>query len=85
MLAAIPGGIAFGISSIFASGPLVWIIAALVALPFFFTLLFSPLILFSGWAQVYGSSIWTLAYREMKALETLSRPDASLTTPPAAD
>ena len=71
VLAAIPGGIAFGISSIFTSGPLVWIIATLVALPFFFTVLFSPLVLFSGLAQVYGSSVWTLGYREMKALENL--------------
>jgi len=75
VVAAIPGLAAFGITSIFASGPLVWIIAALVALPFFLLVLLSPLILVGGWVQVYTSSVWTLAYREIKALDPLTRPE----------
>lgn len=82
IVAAVPGLLAFGITSIFASGPLSWIIGALVALPFFFTMLFAPLVLISGWFTIYESSVWTLAYREMKALEGLS-PVAEL-EPPAA-
>jgi hypothetical protein len=72
IVAAIPGLIAFGITSIFASGPLTWIIGILVALPFFVLVLFLPLTLISGWYLIYESSAWTLAYREMKALENIA-------------
>lgn len=68
LVAAIPAVIALGITSIFASGPLAWIVAALVALPFFFTVLFAPLTLVSGWYLIYTSGVWTLTYREIKAL-----------------
>jgi len=71
VVAVIPGLAAFGVTSLFASGPLTWIIAALVALPFFLLVLLSPLVLIGGWVQVYTSSVWTLAYREMKTLENL--------------
>jgi hypothetical protein len=84
VVAAIPGLIAFGISSIFASGPVAVIIAILVGLPFFFTVLLSPLILVGGWHQIFTSSVWTLTYREMKALETLTQPEASMNTPNGA-
>ena len=71
LVAAIPGAIALGITSIFAAGPLAWIVAALVALPFFLTVAFAPLTLISGWYLVYTSSVWTLTYREIKALEAV--------------
>lgn len=75
IVAAIPAAIAFGIASLFTGAPLSWIIALLVALPFFFTVLFSPLILIESLYQVYLSSVWTLTYRELKALEAIS-PDS---------
>ena len=68
LVAGIPAAIALGITSIFASGPLAWIVAALVALPPFFMVLFAPLALVSGGYLVYTSSVWTLTYREIKAL-----------------
>ncbi len=68
LVGALPGLLFFGIASLFTSGPLAWIIAILLALPFFFIILFAPLFLVSAWFQVYSSSVWTLAYREMKAL-----------------
>jgi hypothetical protein len=68
LIAAIPGLTAFGIASIFFSGPPVWLIGAFVALPFFFIVLFAPLVVVNGWFKVYSSSVWTLTYREMKAL-----------------
>jgi len=37
-------------------------------LPLFFMVLFSPLTLISGWMQIFQSSVWTLTYREFKAL-----------------
>ncbi len=68
IVAAIPGLIAFGIASLFTAWPLAVIIGVLVALPFFITVTFSPLVLIGGWVQVYTSSVWTLTYREIKAL-----------------
>jgi len=76
IVAAIPALAAFGVTSFFASGPLVWIIAALIALPFFLVVTLSPLFLVGGWAEVYISSLWTLAFREMKALEIGDLPEA---------
>jgi hypothetical protein len=71
LAAAIPGAIALGIASIFASGPLVWIVALLVALPFFLMVALAPLTVVSGWYVLYTSGVWTLTYREMKALEVV--------------
>ena len=72
--AILPGLIAFGVTSIFASSPLAWIIAFLAAAPFFFIILFAPLLVFLGWYKIYESNVWTLTYREIKALESLSAP-----------
>jgi hypothetical protein len=74
-VAALPALIGFGITSIFASGPLAWIVAVLAAIPFFFITLFAPLFLVSGWYEIYASNVWTLTYREITALESLAPPD----------
>ncbi len=74
IVAAPPALIAFGITSIFTSGPLAWIIAFFAAVPFFFAILFAPLVLFSGWYKIYELNVWTLTYREIKALENLTAP-----------
>lgn len=71
LVAAIPGLIAFGIASIFAHWILAAIIGGIIALPFFFTVLFAPLTLLGGLYMIYVSNVWTLTYREMKALESL--------------
>jgi len=49
-----------------------WIFAAIIGLPFFFVVAFSPIFLVSGWGQIYQSSVWTLTYRELKALEAVA-------------
>jgi hypothetical protein len=69
LVAAIPGLIVYGIASLFISTPMAAVVGALFALPLFFTVLFAPLLVFSGWYMIYDSTIWTLAYREMKALD----------------
>jgi hypothetical protein len=74
LVALIPGAIALGVSSLFTSSPVTWIIAILVALPFFCLVLFVPLFLISGWSKIYESNVWTLTYREIKALASLSMP-----------
>jgi hypothetical protein len=72
IVAALPALITYGITSIFASGPLGWIITILVALPFFLITLFAPLLLFGGWFNLFESNVWTLTYREIKAMESLA-------------
>jgi hypothetical protein len=49
-----------------------WAFAAIIGLPLFFVVAFSPMLLVSGWNQIYQSSVWTLTYRELKALETVA-------------
>lgn len=66
--AAIPGAIGYGITSLFAGEVLPWIIGAVVALPFFFIVVLSPLYLIMGAYTVYGSSVWTLFYRQKNLL-----------------
>jgi hypothetical protein len=73
-VAFLPGLLAFAITSLFASFPLALLIGLLVALPFFFMVLFSPLLLISGWFKIYESSVWTLTYREIKALASVNLP-----------
>jgi len=75
VVGVIPGLIVFGITSIFASGPLAWILGVLAALPLFFFVVFAPLTLAGGWYTVYSSSVWTLTYREIKALSSVAPAD----------
>jgi len=49
-----------------------WIFAAIVGLPFFFVVTFSPIFLVGGWGQTYQSSVWTLTYRELKVLDVIA-------------
>jgi len=68
LVAAIPGLLLVGLFSTFLNGYLPWIVGGLFVLPLFFTLAFSPWVLLTAWQQVYTSTVWTLTYREIKAL-----------------
>jgi hypothetical protein len=68
LVAAIPGLILAGLFSLFLSGWLPWIAAGVFVLPLFFLIAFSPWVLLTAWQQVYKSTVWTLTYREIKAL-----------------
>jgi hypothetical protein len=41
-------------------------------LPLFFLIAFSPWTLLTAWQMVYTSTVWTLTYREIKALPAQS-------------
>ena len=71
IVASIPGAIAFGIASLFGGGPVSWIVAAVVAVPFFLLVILAPLTLISGWYKIYETNAWTLTYREIKALDVI--------------
>jgi hypothetical protein len=72
IVAGIPALLLVGAFSLFLSGPLPWIIGILFVLPLFFVIAFSPWILLGSWQTVFTSSVWTLTYREIKALPALT-------------
>jgi hypothetical protein len=72
IVSAIPALLLVGIFSLFLSGPLPWIAAALFLLPLFFIIAFSPWLLLGSWQTVYTSTVWTLTYREIKALPAVA-------------
>ncbi|MGZ9165406.1 MAG: DUF7544 domain-containing protein [Anaerolineales bacterium] len=72
IVAAIPALLLVGIFSLFLGGPLPWIAAGLFILPLFFVIAFSPWLMLGSWQTVYTSTVWTLTYREIKALPVLT-------------
>ncbi len=66
--ALLVGGLA-GMAS--QGGPLPWILGGAVGLPIFLMVLIVPLTFLGGLWQVYRSSVWTLTYRELRALEAV--------------
>jgi hypothetical protein len=83
LVAALPYLLLVGTFSLFVSGVLPWIAAGLFVAPLFFLLAFSPWLLLGSWQSIYTSTIWTLTYREIKALPALAAP--MLTTPPPVE
>lgn len=72
LVAAIPALLVGGLSTLFVSGWLPWIVGVLFALPLFLVIAFSPWLLLGSWQTVYASIVWTLVYRELKALPALT-------------
>ena len=72
VVAAVPGALLAGFFSLFLSGYLPWIAGGLFVMPLFFIVGFSPWVLLSGWSLTYTSTVWTLVYRELKALPGLA-------------
>jgi hypothetical protein len=58
-----------GITALFLEGYTPWIMGALAGLPIFIVVMISPILFVTGLVEVYMSSIWTLAYRDLKAME----------------
>jgi hypothetical protein len=68
IVSAIPGLLLVGLFSLFLNGYLPWIAGGIFIMPLFFTLAFLPWGLLTAWQQIYTSTVWTLTYRELKAL-----------------
>jgi hypothetical protein len=68
LVSALPYLLFVGIFSTFLGSWLPWIAGFLFVAPLFFTLAFSPWLLLGSWQAVYTSTVWTLTYREIKAL-----------------
>jgi hypothetical protein len=72
-VAIVPSLLTAGVASLLSAPDYwPWIFAAIIGLPFFFVVAFSPILLVGGWSQIYQTSVWTLTYRELKALETVA-------------
>jgi hypothetical protein len=69
---SVPALIMAGISSLFLHGPLPWVVGVMAGLPLFALVAFSPLIFLTALEKVFSSSVWTLVYRELKALKELA-------------
>jgi hypothetical protein len=73
LVAITPTLLTVGVASLFSAPDYwPWVFAAIIGLPFFFVVAFSPIFLVNGWGQIYQSNVWTLTYRELKALETVA-------------
>jgi len=82
IIAGIPALVVGGLSSTFLSGWLPWIVGVLFALPLFFVIAFSPWLMLGSWQSVYTSTVWTLVYRELKALPALTNGNAAVEPKP---
>jgi hypothetical protein len=72
LVVALPALLLVGLFSLFLTGPLPWIAAGLFVLPLFFLIAFSPWLLLGSWQSVFTSAVWTLTYRELKALPAIA-------------
>jgi len=71
VLGGLPALLVGGLTSLFLEGPVVWVLAAVVGLPIFILVVAAPWVFLGGLIEVFKSSVWTLTYRELQALESL--------------
>jgi len=76
----LPAMLAYAVTGLIAQGATPLIAAAIVGVPIFIVVMAIPLALLSGVVQTFQSSTWTLAYRELAALDS-AQPSISATTP----
>jgi hypothetical protein len=76
-LGALPALAVFGLASLFFEGAVPWVLAAVVGIPIFVLTMMVvgvasnlPGLFLSGLMEVFKSSVWTLTYRELCALES---------------
>jgi hypothetical protein len=75
VIAGIPALAVFGLTSLFFTTPVTWIIAALVGFPILILVVSLPVVFLRGLKEVFHSTVWTLTYRELKELENVALPE----------
>jgi hypothetical protein len=66
----VPGLVVTGIASQFIDGAATpWIMGLIAGLPLFTLVTIAPILFIGGWVEIYKSSLWTLAYRELNTQE----------------
>ncbi|MGB3904991.1 MAG: hypothetical protein WBB22_08720 [Anaerolineae bacterium] len=71
LVGGLPALLVGGLAAFALEGPAPWILAAVIGLPIFILVMVAPLTFLGGLAEVFKSSVWTLTYRELRALEGL--------------
>jgi hypothetical protein len=66
----VPGVLAGLLASTVSEGALPWLIGAVVGLPIFLLVVAVPSLFLGGLIEVFKSSVWTLAYRAVRGVET---------------
>jgi hypothetical protein len=89
VVAAVVGGLPAllvgGLAGLAFEGAVPWILAAVIFLPIFILVMAAPLLFLGGLAEVFKSNVWTLTYRELRALEGLEPEPGELPEPDTAD
>lgn len=70
VVGGVPAALVAVIADLFTSGATSWIMGALAGLPLFFVVTISPMLFVGGLVEIYTSSIWTLAYRDLRVMES---------------
>jgi hypothetical protein len=70
--------------SLFIEGPVPWIVGVVIGFPIFALVVGAPWIFLGGLMETFKSSTWTLAYRELRALEELE-PEVETDAEPETD
>jgi hypothetical protein len=81
LVAALPGALAYVLADLSLPMAVAIAVGVLVAMPFFFAVVFSPLSFLGGMFAVFLSNIWTLAFRTLKPQGTPPPVDGEI--PPA--
>jgi hypothetical protein len=68
LLGGLPALLVGVLASLFADGALPWILAALVGVPIFILVVGLPMLFLNGLKEVFRSSVWTLTYRQVRAI-----------------
>jgi hypothetical protein len=71
VISAIPALLLVGLFHLFLGNVLAWVLGIVMVLPLFFTIAFSPWLVLGSWQSVFTSTVWTLTYREIKAVPTV--------------
>jgi hypothetical protein len=69
LLGALPALLVGGLLSSVLAGPFPWIVGGLAGLPLFLLVMCTPMLFLGGLVEIFKSSTWTLAYRELIVLE----------------
>jgi hypothetical protein len=70
VLAGLPALLIGGSASLIFEGAVPWVLAGVVGLPIFILVIAAPWIFLGGLMEVFKSSVWTLTYQELRALES---------------
>jgi hypothetical protein len=71
VLGGLPALLIGGLASLIFEGAVPWILAGVVGFPIFILVVAVPGLFLGGLVEVFKSSVWTLTYREVRALESL--------------